>query len=121
MSYQLTVGLALSPLYTGITDWSAQLVDTIGVNTGSAVTTGFVALGGGQYQWTGTIPPAFRGSVVFSSASADVTLSAAINSIDGAGGGADDGTGILGGITRLADWLAALAGKAADPATLAEM
>ena len=44
---------------------TAQLRDIDGVVTGSAVTTGFVDLGGGNYSWTGSIPDKFRGSVSF--------------------------------------------------------
>lgn len=53
--------------YTSET-WSAQLLDTAGSNVGSAVTTGFVHLGTGNYSWVyASFPDGFRGTVRFTS------------------------------------------------------
>lgn len=78
MAYTLIVGLALGSSQTGLT-LSAQLKDTAGSNVGSAVTSGFVELGVGNYSWTyAAFPDNFRGVVVFT-ASAVVKACAAIN------------------------------------------
>ena len=69
MAYTLSITLALGAGQTGLT-LSAQLVDTAGANVGSAVTSGFVEIGGGNYLWTyAAFPDAFRGGVKFSAAS----------------------------------------------------
>lgn len=78
MAYTLTIGLALGSSQTGLT-LSAQLVDTAGANVGSAVTTGFVELGAGNYTWTyASFPDDFRGAVKLSS-SGTLKAIAAIN------------------------------------------
>jgi ubiquinone biosynthesis protein UbiJ len=64
MAYTLTIPIALGTSKTGLT-LKAQLVDTAGEDVGSAVTTGFVEVGGGQYLWTGSIPDGHRGGVKF--------------------------------------------------------
>jgi hypothetical protein len=78
MAYTLTIGLALGSSQTGLT-LTAQLVDTTGANVGSAVTTGFVELGVGNYTWTyASFPDDFRGAIKFSSG-ATLKAIAAVN------------------------------------------
>lgn len=43
----------------------AQLIDSSGENYGSAVTEGFVEIGGGSYLWNGTLPDNFSGGIIF--------------------------------------------------------
>ena len=63
--FTATIGIHLGSTRTGLV-LSAQLKDTAGANVGTAVTAGFVELGGGDYQWTyASFPDGFRGSAVF--------------------------------------------------------
>src|SRR5690348_16306341 len=64
MSYQVTIGLSLGTSKTGLT-LEAQPVSTAGASVGSALTTGFVEYGGGQYSWTGSLPDGHTGGVKF--------------------------------------------------------
>jgi hypothetical protein len=65
MPYTHTVAVVLGGGNTGLT-LEAQLVDTAGVDVGSAITTGFVEIGGGNYEWTNAaMPTGFRGVVKF--------------------------------------------------------
>ena len=50
MAYTLTIPIALGTSKTGLT-LKAQLVDTAGADVGSAITTGFVEIGG-SYPFT---------------------------------------------------------------------
>jgi len=62
-----TLDTAIALEAAGLT-LSAQLVNTTGANVGSAVTTGFVDLGGGMYLWHyAAFPDGHRGAVKFSS------------------------------------------------------
>jgi hypothetical protein len=71
------------PLDTAGLTLSAQLVDTAGVNVGSAVTTGFVDLAGGFYGWAyGGFPDGFRGYVKVLNG-ATVLAAVAVNPEDG--------------------------------------
>lgn len=73
--YTLDIGIALGGSQTGLT-LSAQLVDTTGANVGSAVTSGFVEIGAGNYLWHyAAFPDGHRGGVKFS---AGATLKAFI-------------------------------------------
>lgn len=61
-----TLDFAFFGRTAGVTDWRAQLIDTTGANVGSAVSTGFVDVGNGFYQWHyAAIPDAHRGGVKF--------------------------------------------------------
>lgn len=61
MSYELD--FSLKGLSTGLT-LNAQLVNTVGTNVGSAVTTGFTEIGDGFYLWhASAIPDDHRGGV----------------------------------------------------------
>jgi hypothetical protein len=73
MSYSLTIPLALGSSQTGLT-LRANLKDTTGGAIGGNVTTGFVELGAGNYEWTGTIPNGFQGAAVFSNNSSGAVL-----------------------------------------------
>lgn len=74
MPYQQTIGLDLGGSQTGLV-LSAQLKNTVGVNVGGAIASGFVELGAGNYAWTyAAFPDAFRGVVVFSAAGVVKTL-----------------------------------------------
>lgn len=77
MAYTLSVSLALGAGRAGLTDLRAQLVDTAGVSVGTAVSAGFVALGSGNYLWTGSIPDGHRGAATFYSAADGSTILAA--------------------------------------------
>lgn len=78
MAYTLSFGIALGASRTGLT-LSAQLVSTLGANVGSAVASGFVELGRGNYLWTYSgIPDGFRGAVLFS-AGGTLRATAAVN------------------------------------------
>lgn len=82
MAYTLSINLALASTDTGLS-LSAQLIDTAGANVGSAVTTGFVEIGVGNYLWTyADFPDGFRGGVKFSSGGT-VKAFTAINPQDG--------------------------------------
>ncbi len=68
MAYTLTFGISLGAGQAGLVaspGLEALLKTTTGSTQGSAVITGFVDLGGGNYTWTGSIPDGFRGSVSF--------------------------------------------------------
>lgn len=68
MAYTLDIALNLGSGQTSLT-LSAQLVDTVGVNVGSAVTAGFVEVGLGNYLWHyASFPDNFRGGVTFTAA-----------------------------------------------------
>ena len=63
MAYTLSIPIVLGAAATGKT-LKAQLVDTAGADVGSAVTTGFVEIGKGNYGWTyAAFPDGFRGFV----------------------------------------------------------
>jgi hypothetical protein len=64
MSYAITIGLALGTSQTGLS-LEAQPVNTAGANVGSAITTGFVEYGAGQYAWSGSLPDGHTGGVKF--------------------------------------------------------
>jgi len=65
MTYTLDFNIALGSLQTGLT-LEAQLVDTVGANVGSAITTGFTEIGLGNYLWhTTAVPDGHRGGVKF--------------------------------------------------------
>ena len=76
MSYALTYNLALGSGKAGLTDLRAQLYDSTGTDVGAAISTGFVALGSGNYSFTAAaIPSALRGGIKFYSyAAAQVIL-----------------------------------------------
>lgn len=82
MDFALNLGSA----YAGLTDLRAQLVDTGGSNTGSAVSSGFTEVASGRYLWHyASFPDDHRGGVKFYSAAASSTILAfmAINPEDG--------------------------------------
>lgn len=65
MPYALDFSLALGSSKTSLT-LAAQIIDTVGSNTGSAVTTGFVEIGNGYYLWHyAAFPDGHRGGVKF--------------------------------------------------------
>ncbi len=65
MAYTLDVNLVLGAVNTGLT-LEAQLVNSAGAAVGSAVTTGFTEIGGGNYLWHYTAwPDGHRGGVIF--------------------------------------------------------
>jgi len=65
MSYTLDFSLALGSAKAGLT-LNAQLVDTAGANVGSAISTGFVDMGNGNYLWHyAAFPDGHRGGVKF--------------------------------------------------------
>jgi hypothetical protein len=71
----LTFALNLGSSKSGISDLRAQLRDSLGILSGSGVSTGFTAIGSGSYQWTGTVDDGFRGTVSFySNAAPSVNL-----------------------------------------------
>lgn len=76
MSYTLTFSIGLGAAYASST-LEAQFKDTAGTNVGGIVTTGFVHLGSGAFSWTGTIPDAHRGSVIFRELGQSTVLAAA--------------------------------------------
>lgn len=66
MAYTLDFALDLGPANTGLADLRAQLVDTAGSNSGSAISTGFAEIGGGKYLWHyASFPDGHRGGVKF--------------------------------------------------------
>ena len=66
MTYALTYNLSLGSGMTGLTDLRAQLYDTLGADVGSALSTGFVEIGGGIYTFTAAaIPSGSRGGIKF--------------------------------------------------------
>jgi hypothetical protein len=81
VSYTLTIPLALGSSQTGLT-LRAKLWPA-GGSLGSAVTTGFREMGSGAYDWTGTIPNGFQGSVLFyDNGTGDFKASTSINPAD---------------------------------------
>lgn len=65
MAYTLSLNLVLDEADTGLS-LEAQLIDTVGASVGSAVTSGFVEVGLGNYLWTyAAFPDGFRGGVKF--------------------------------------------------------
>lgn len=62
MSYTISIPIALGSSQVGLT-LKAQLVDTTGSNVGSAITTGFVEIGLGNYLLTASIPDGHRGGI----------------------------------------------------------
>lgn len=83
MAYTLDFNLALGAGNAGLT-LAAQLLDTTGANVGSAVTTGFFEVGGGNYLWHyAAFPDGHRGGVKFSTSPGGVLKAfAAINPQD---------------------------------------
>lgn len=81
MSYSVTVSLVLGSSQTGLT-LKAQVVDTSGTNVGSAVLTGFVEIGLGNYIWTGTISNGQQGAVKFSTTGDVLKAITSLNVID---------------------------------------
>jgi hypothetical protein len=81
--YNRTFTISLLPTSTGLA-LQAQLKDTAGANSGSAVTTGFAVIGLGQYTWTASLDPAFAGCVVIATQAAPTVplCSEAINPPD---------------------------------------
>lgn len=64
MSYNISIDISLGSSKTGLT-LNGQLVDTDGNDSGAAITTGFVEIGTGTYQWYGAITEGFRGIIKF--------------------------------------------------------
>ncbi len=65
MAYTLDINLNLGAANTGLT-LEALLVNTAGASVGSAVTTGFTEIGGGNYLWHyAAWPDGHRGGVIF--------------------------------------------------------
>lgn len=116
MAFTLTTVLTLPEHLSALT-LSAQLIDTAGANVGSAVASGFVNVGGGQYLWHyASYPDGFRGAVKFTRTdTSSVVACVAINPEEGEQVGLI--RTILTGITNLAAWLRALARKSAPDAT----
>jgi hypothetical protein len=81
MTYTLDFAIPLGAGKAGLTDLRAQLYDSAGSNVGSAVSTGFFAVGDAGYHWSGSIPDSHRGGVKFySNAASSVILAfAALN------------------------------------------
>jgi len=78
MTYTLDFLLGLGSGKAGLSDLRAQLFDTAGSNVGSAVSTGFVEIGSGNYLWHyASIPDAHRGGVKFYSNATPATILAA--------------------------------------------
>lgn len=83
MTYTLSFTLGLGT--AGYSDLRAQLFDTAGTNSGSAISSGFAEIGSGWYTWNyASIPNGFRGGVKFYRNSAPSTILAcgAINPED---------------------------------------
>ena len=69
LDYSLNIGM------TGLTDLRAQLIDTTGANSGSAISTGFAEIGSGCYLWHyAAFADGFRGGVKFYRAAAPGTV-----------------------------------------------
>jgi len=65
MSYAKNIDLSLGPNYAGLT-LRAKLFDITGTQVGGNISTGFIAIGGGDYQWRYTsFPDGFYGSARF--------------------------------------------------------
>jgi hypothetical protein len=74
----VTVHIALGVLLTGKT-LNAQLVNTDGTASGSVITSGFVEIGTGHYEWTNTNHPSgFRGLAKFYEQGVSGTVLAAV-------------------------------------------
>lgn len=66
MAYTLDFAIAVGPAKTGIVDFRAQLVDTVGGSVGASVSTGFTEIGSGFYLWHyASVPDGHRGGVKF--------------------------------------------------------
>jgi hypothetical protein len=66
MTYALSWSIGLGPANTGIADWRAQLVDTLGADVGAAISTGFFEVGTGFYGWYySLVPDGHTGGVKF--------------------------------------------------------
>lgn len=65
--YSITLHLPAGPLYAGLVDLRAQLVDTSGATVGAAISTGFVEVGSaGDYIWTyASMPDGHTGIITF--------------------------------------------------------
>lgn len=75
MSYTQNFSLSLGLGKAGLADLRAQLVDSSGANSGSAITTGFSEIGTGFYLWTyDSFADGFRGGVKFYSNAASSTI-----------------------------------------------
>lgn len=75
MAYTFVCKIGISPSATGITDWRATVIDTAGGTVASAVSSGFVEIGGGAYLWTyASMPDAQRGAVKFYQAADPSTI-----------------------------------------------
>lgn len=75
MSYELNIPLTLGLANIGITDMRAQLVDSLGVDSGTAISAGFVEIGSGHYLWNyASFSDGFRGGVKFYKNSAPSAL-----------------------------------------------
>ncbi len=61
MSYRINIPVILGAGKAGLTDLRVQLFDNDGVNVGSAISTGFVARGGGNYMWSYDMADGFQG------------------------------------------------------------
>jgi hypothetical protein len=71
MSYSIAFALNLGA--PGITDARAQIIDAVGANLGSPISTGFAEVGSNFYQWFGLIPE-IVGGVKFYSAATPATI-----------------------------------------------
>ena len=77
MSYTLDYSLDFGPAHAGLADLRAQLVNTDGANSGSAISTGFAEIGTGlgYYLWHYvSFADGFRGGVYFYSNAAPTAL-----------------------------------------------
>jgi hypothetical protein len=63
--YTRSISMSLGYKYTGMTNLSAQFINTNGQNYGCKLTTGFVDVGFGNYLLTTQIPFDFRGALKF--------------------------------------------------------
>jgi hypothetical protein len=72
----VTFGLALGAGNAGLT-LQAQIKDTTGTNVGAAITTGFVDLTLGNYEWTGSIADGQQGCVTFATSPGGLVKAAA--------------------------------------------
>lgn len=80
MSYKVTISVVLGSSMSGLS-LEAQIIDENGNDVGSAINTGFVEIGSGNYLWTGDIPNNHRGAIKFYAAGNPGTI-LAISSID---------------------------------------
>ena len=65
--YSITLHLPAGPLYAGLVDLRAQLINTSGATVGSAISAGFVEVGSaGNYIWTyASMPDGHTGIITF--------------------------------------------------------